>query len=100
MELQLPVVWTLHDQTSAGRLEISGGRLVLTSRGRSFAFPIGSIATFMIDRAPARRLRGMPVLSLRLVGGETMLVASLGGAGSLQDLAAVMGGRQPVASGT
>ena len=54
----------------------------------------------MIERSPARRLRGLPVLSLRLVGGEIVYVASMGGPGSLQDLAAAVGGGQPVGSGT
>jgi hypothetical protein len=72
----------------------------LTSRGRAFGFPLGSIATFVIDRTPARRLRGLPVLSLRLVGGDTLTVASMGGPGSLQQLAAVVGGRQADPTGT
>jgi hypothetical protein len=100
VELQLPVIWTLHGKTSPGRVEVSRGRLELTSRGRAFAFPLGSVATFMIDRAPARRLRGLPVLSLRLVGGDTVAVASMGGPGSLQDLAATVGGNQAGRSGT
>jgi hypothetical protein len=100
MELQLPVIWMLHGTTSPGRVDVSHGRLELTSRRRAFGFPLGSVAAFMIDRAPARRLRGLPVLSLRLVGGETVTVASMGGPGSLQDLAAAVGGCQTAASGT
>ena len=100
MELQLPVIWTLHGTTSPGRVDISRDRLELVSRNRAFAFPLGSVAAFMIERSPARRLRGLPVLSLRLVGGETVYVASMGGPGSLQDLAAAVGGGQAVGSGT
>jgi hypothetical protein len=94
VELQLPVIWNLHGTTSPGRLDVSRGRLALTSRERAFSFPLRSVATFMIERGPARRLRGLPVLSVRLVGGETLTVASMGGPGSLQDLAAVIGCRQ------
>jgi hypothetical protein len=94
MELQLPVIWTLHGTTSPGRVDVTGGRLELTSRGRSFAFPLGMVVTSMIDRSPPRRLRGLPVLSLGLVGGDTLGVASMGGPGSLQDLAAAVSGRQ------
>jgi hypothetical protein len=94
MELQLPVVWMLNGTILSGRLEVSHRRLVLTSRGRAFAFPLGSVATYMIERRPAQRLRGLPTLSLRLVGGDTLSIASMGGPGSLQDLAAVVGGRQ------
>jgi len=100
MELQLPVIWTLHGTTSPGRLDVSHGRLALTSRGRAFAFPFAAIAASMIERGPARRLRGLPVLSLLLVGGEMVTVASMGGPGSLQELAAVVAGSQAVATGT
>lgn len=100
MELQLPVIWSFHGKTSSGKLDVAYDRVALTSRGRVFSFPLGSIATFMIERGPARRLRGLPVLSLRLVGGETLTVASMGGPGSLQDLAAVIGGRHARATGT
>lgn len=91
MALQLPVVWKLHGLTTPGRVEVAGGRLELTSRGRSFGFPLGSVSAFMIERSPARRLRGLPVLSLELVGGDTVTVASMGGPGSLHDLAAAVG---------
>ena len=100
MELQLPVIWTLHGTTSPGRLEVSQGRLALISRGRTLAFPLGSVATFMIERGLARRLRGMPVLSLRLVDGDTVSIASMGGPGSLQVLAGVVGGCQLATTGT
>lgn len=94
MEFQLPVIWALHGTTTSGRLDVSHGRIELTSRRRAFAIPLGSIAAFMIERGPARRLRGLPVLSLQLDGGDTVTVASMGGPGSLQDLANVVGGRQ------
>jgi hypothetical protein len=51
VELQLPVIWSLHGTTSPGRLDVSRGRLALTSRERAFSFPLGSVATFMIERA-------------------------------------------------
>ena len=100
MELQLPVIWMLHGTTSPGRVDVSRGRLELTSRGRAFAFPLGSVVTSMIERSPARRLRGLPVLSVGLDGGDTVAVASMGGPGSLQDLAAAVVGAQAGASGT
>ena len=100
MDLQLPVIWTLHGTTLPGRVDVSGERVELTSRGRAFAFPLDLVSNFTIDRAPARRLRGLPVLCLRLVGGEAVAVASMGGPGSLQDLAAAVGGHQPRETGT
>src|SRR5689334_2788263 len=95
MDLQLPVIWTLHGITSPGRVDASRERIELVSRTRAFAFPVGSVAAFMIERSPARRLRGLPVLSVRLAGGERVDVASMGGPGSLQDLAAALGGQAP-----
>jgi len=100
MDLQLPVIWTLHGTTSPGRVDISSDRLELTSRDRAFSFPLGSVAAYTIDRSPTRRLRGLPVLSVRLVEGDTVGVASMGGPGSLQDLAAAVAEPQAVASGT
>lgn len=100
MDLQLPVIWSLYGTTTPGRVEVSPNRLTFTSRGRAFALPLASIAEFVIERGPSRRLRGLPVLSLSLVGGDIVGVASMGGAGSLQDLTALVAGRQMVASGT
>ena len=100
MVFQLPVIWTLHGTTSPGRVEVLRDRIEFTSRSRVFAFPLGSVAAFMVDRSAARRLRGLPVLSLRLYGGETVDVASMGGPGSLQDLAAAVGRGQAAGSGT
>jgi hypothetical protein len=100
VELQLPVIWNLHGTTSPGRLEIARGRLALTSRERAFSFPLRSVAASIIERGPSRRLRGLPALSLSLVGGETLVVASMGGPGSLQELASVIGHRQTAENGT
>lgn len=100
MGLQLPVVWTLHGKTSSGRVDVSADRLTLTSKGRAFSFPLRCVASFGIERAPSLRLRGLPVLRLRLRQGDTVVVASMGGPGSLLQLAAVVGSRQPLANGT
>lgn len=100
MELQLPVIWSLHGTTTPGRVDVSRNRLILTSRGRAFGLPLASVAAFVIERGPSTRLRGLPVLSLSLVGGDVLSVASMGGPGSLQDLAALVASRQLVASGT
>jgi hypothetical protein len=100
MGLQLPVIWVLYGKTSSGLLDVSDDRFTLTSKRRAFSFPLGSVTAFSVDRAPAQRVRGLPVLSLRLAEGETVAVASMDGAGSLQQLAVLVGGRQPAASGT
>jgi len=100
MRPELPVVWKLHDTTCAGGLRIDDDRVTLTSKGQTLCFSGGSISSFAVERAPAERLRGLPVLCLRLDGGIAVRVASLGGAGSLHELAALIGGRQPVPTGT
>jgi hypothetical protein len=100
MGLQLPVVWTLHGLTSHGRIDVSSDRVTLTSKHRVFSFPLRSIAAYTIDRAPARRLRGLPVLVLKLAEGEMVLIGSMGGPGSLQELTSAVGRLQLVPSGT
>jgi hypothetical protein len=100
MGIQLPVIWVLHGKTSSGRLDVSDDRFTLTSRRRAFSFPLRAVTAFSVDRGPAERLRGLPVLSLRLADGETVSVASMDGAGSLHQLTALVGGRQPAVSGT
>jgi hypothetical protein len=100
MDLQLPVIWTLNGTTSSGRADVSRDRFELTSRHRAFAFPLGSVVAAMIERSPARRVRGLPALSLRLAGGDVVYVASMGGPGSLRDLASAVADAQACESGT
>lgn len=100
MRFTLPVVWSLHGATYTGRLEAVGDRLTLTSRSRTFGFRTESISRYSIIRGASERIRGLPVLLLQLAGGETLRIASMGGAGSLHELAARVGGRHPAASGT
>jgi hypothetical protein len=100
MKLELPVIWTVGGATHAGRIELVDDRVTLTSGIDSVSFAAATIAAFAIERAPAERLRGLPVLSARLADGRVVRVASLGGAGSLHELAAWVGARQPAATGT
>lgn len=100
MPPELPVVWNLHGTTYAGSLRLAGDRLTLGSRSHTLTFLGASIASLGIERGPAQRLRGLPVLRLRLEGGIDVRVASLGGAGSLLELAASVAARQPTAAGT
>jgi hypothetical protein len=100
MSSELPVVWNVHDATYAGALRLGDDGLTLTSKTRTLAVPGGSIAALTIERAPGQRLRGLPVLRLRLGGGVDVRVASLGGAGSLHELAASLASCQALATGT
>lgn len=100
MSFTLPVIWSHDGATHAGRLDATSDRLTLDSRGESFSFAPASVSSFVIERSPADRLRGLPALRLSLAGGEVVRIASMGGAGSLHELAALLGGRQPAFSGT
>jgi len=100
MASQLPIVWNVHDATYAGGLQLSGDRLTLTSKARTLSFLSRSIASFAIERGSAQRLRGLRVLRIRLEGGIDVRVASLGGAGSLHELAASIAARQTLPAGT
>ena len=100
MSADLPVVWNVHDATYAGGLQLGRDRLTLTSKSYTLSVPGHSIASLTIERAPGQRLRGLPVLRLCLAGGVDVRVASLGGAGSLHELAASLATRQTVPAGT
>jgi hypothetical protein len=84
------ILWTLHGRVHSGRLEALSDRLELTGRGVTLAIPLDSIQEFAIERGPAARLRGLAVLTLRLVEGDVVRVASLQGTGVLHELAGVL----------
>ena len=100
MASDLPIVWNVHDATYAGGLRLGSDRLTLTSKTRTLCFPSRAIASFAIERGPAERLRGLPVLRVRLGGGVDVRIASLGGAGSLHELAASLAACQAAPTGT
>lgn len=100
MRLTLPVIWSRGGATHAGCLDATEERVTLDSREESFSFVPGSVLALVIDRGPAERLRGLPALRLSLAGGDVVRIASMGGAGSLHQLTALLGGRQPALSGT
>jgi hypothetical protein len=100
MSLDLPVVWNVNDATYAGGLQLTDDRVTLTSKSHTLSFSGVSIASLGIERSPSQRLRGLPVLRLLLEGGVDVRVASLGGAGSLNELAASIAARQALPAGT
>lgn len=81
-----PVLWSFGEELSTGRLDVDEDRIVLTSRTHAFSFPQSAIVRELIERGPGRRIRGLPALTLDLAGGQIRL-ASLGGAGSLLEIA-------------
>lgn len=89
MRKTFPVLWALHGQTRTGKLEVSRERIELSSRGHTFAFARDAVAHFVIERGATARIRGLPAITVSLAGGDVVRVASLGGAGSLHEVAAL-----------
>jgi hypothetical protein len=85
-----PVIWALHGQTRSGKLEVSRERMELSSRGYTFGFARNAVAHSAVERGPDARIRGLPAITVRLAGGEVVRFASLGGAGSLHEVAALL----------
>ena len=90
MRRTFPVIWSLHGDTQTGKLEVTKERLELTSRGYTFAFPRDSVTHFDVERGAGARIRGLPTLKIRLVGEHVLRIASLGGAGSLHEISALL----------
>ena len=84
------VLWALHGTLHTGSLEVRSDRLELRARRRAVAIPFDSITELTIEREAARRIKGLPVLSLRLAGGDVVRLASLEGAGVLHELFALL----------
>lgn len=84
------VLWTLHGRVHAGSLEALADRLELRARGRTVAVPLDSVAQFTIERGPAARINGLPALTLSLIEGDVVRLASLEGVGVLHELAALL----------
>ena len=100
MRFDLPVIWSANGVMHAGRLTLEDGRITLTSKTATVSFDTASVEAFAIERAPAQRLRGMPVLAVEIGDGEVVRIASMGGGGSLQELASWVGAGQLAATGT
>ena len=98
MRKTFPVVWALHGLTHTGKLEGFKERLELSSRGYTLSFPRGSVAQFMIERGAGKRIRGLTAITIHLGGGDVVRVASLGGAGSLHEIADLLAGAEDRAS--
>jgi hypothetical protein len=90
MRKTFPIIWALHGRTHTGKLEPFKERLELSSRGYTLSFPRGSVTHFVVERDAGNRIRGLPAITIRLAGGEVVRVASLGGAGSLHEIAQLL----------
>jgi hypothetical protein len=85
-----PVLWALDGQTHTGKLETLEGRFELTSRSHSLSFPRTSVTHYSVERRADARIRGLPAITVHLTGGQVVRVASMGGAGSLHEIAALV----------
>ena len=90
MRKTFPVIWSLHGDTHTGKLEATKERIELTSRGYTFAFPRDSVIHFVVERGAQTRIRGLTSISVFLVGEQVVRIASLGGAGSLHEISALL----------
>jgi hypothetical protein len=90
MRKTFPIVWALHDRTHTGKFEAFKERLELSSRGYTLSFPRSSVTHFMIERGAGKRIRGLSAITIRLAGGEVVQIASLGGPGSLHEIAELL----------
>lgn len=90
MRKTFPVIWSLHGNTQTGKLEVTKERIELSSRGYTLAFPRDSVVHFAVERGADLRIRGLPSITMRLVGEHVVRVASLGGAGSLHEISALL----------
>jgi hypothetical protein len=83
------VVWSDGTAACTGRLEVHANHVELHGRDTALVVPLADVAEATIERAPADRLRGLPVLALRRRDGSHLRIASLDGPGALLELAAL-----------
>jgi len=81
------VIWRDDGGVRSGCLKPRDDSFELSARGRSLSIMFSGLAGASIGRAPAERLRGLPVLCLLTCGGAAISVASLEGPGVLRELA-------------
>lgn len=81
-------MWDDGCEVTSGRLELRQDRLELHGRTGSAVVPLTSIETATIARGYGYRLRGLPVLTLQLRSSAVIRIATLEGAGVLQEIAA------------
>jgi hypothetical protein len=90
MKRTFPVIWAIHDRTRTGKLEAFKDRLELTSRDHTLSFSRDAVTHYAVERRADARIRGLPAVTVQLAGGEIVRIASLGGPGSLHEIAATV----------
>jgi hypothetical protein len=92
----LAILWTIGGELHTGRLNVLRDRVELRSRRHSLSIPRASVGRCSIDRGPAVRIRGLPVLRLELAGGTVVRIASLESVGDLKDLTETLAPPVPI----
>jgi len=87
MKPNYAVVWSANGAVHAGRLEPFADRFELHGRERRLSIRFAELSSAAIGRRRAERLLGLPVLSLAVRDDPAIRIASLEGAGTLQELA-------------
>lgn len=82
------VIWDRGEDVTSGRLEFGSDGLEFHSREPAIAIPFSEIGAAAVARKQDDRLRGLPVLLLRLRSGAVVRIATLEGAGILLELVA------------
>ena len=90
MARKLPVVWSFRDEEHAGALELVDGRIVLQAARGAMGLSLANVVHASVERGAAARLRGLPVVRLVTRGELVVCIASLGGAGTLHELAQIL----------
>jgi hypothetical protein len=83
----LAILWTIGSDLHTGRLNVLRDRLELRSRRHALSIPLEAILRSSIDRGPAVRIRGLPVLRIEVENDVTVRIASLESVTALTDLA-------------
>lgn len=87
MKQRYAVLWCSDEEVETGRLEPHDDGFDLHGRHDRLSVPFAEVVRSAIARGSGDRLRGLPVLALRLRRGTYLRIASLEGAGALHELA-------------
>lgn len=90
MRRRYAVAWTQDAELASGRLDAYHDRFELHGRTETTVVPFNSVRVVAIERGPADRLRGLPVLALWLDDGRVVRIASLEGPGVLHELSGLV----------
>jgi hypothetical protein len=86
MKRQYAVIWSNDGDVESGRLDRLADAFELHGKRGPLSIAFGDVSGAAIRRDRGSRLRGLPVLALRLRAGALVSIASLEGVGALHEL--------------